>query len=448
MLDLSNFKGELIKKILTELGSMKKEKEKATSFISLKYDLPPVNLHRLLQFIHGNQVCYFKNKNGDEEYLAVGKIETFGNGELITLGKVLKENPEIKAFGGLRFSPTKEVSAEWQAFGEKTFFIPLIEWSKVQDEYFLKVNFPKNVLTDEETKAKFIFKLEDILGLDTSEASFLSAGSLKFSTQSDVPEKKIWNNNIDFCLKNFKDSDLKKIVLARKRVYLQVKGLSPIQLFLEISSEAKSSYSFYLQMDENNAFMSTTPEGLFHIEEKKLTIDAIAGTRPRGATPDEDYIEERDLKTSKKDLKEHRIVSREIHHNLMVLCHSIKTLCNEKILKLNHVQHLHTIFEGILNEDFNLDEILNGLHPTPAVGGSPKKMAMEMIESLETFDRGLYASPIGYLSYNKSEIAVGIRSALFNNSNLHVFGGAGIVPGSDGPKEWQETQSKMKSFLL
>jgi menaquinone-specific isochorismate synthase len=445
MLDLSNFKGDILKNILQELSGIKLED--APNYISITYDLPPVNIHRLLNFIHGNQFCYFKNKTGDEEYLAVGKIDDFGPKELNTLGKALKDNPEVKAFGGLRFS-TDEVGQEWKGFGEKTFFIPLIEWSRLQESHFLKVNFPKAILTSEETKAAFIFELEDLLGLDTTKPSFLSAGSLKYSEQLDVPEKDTWNKNIDFCLNNFKDSDLKKVVLARKKIYLQIKGLSPIQLFSEISNDAKNAYSFYLQMDGESAFMSTTPERLFHIEENKLTIDSIAGTRPRGKTPDEDYIEERELKTSKKDIDEHRIVSQEIHHNLMGFCHSIKTLCNEKILKLNHVQHLQTIFEGTLNEDFNLDEILYCLHPTPAVGGSPKKMAMELIEKLENFDRGLYASPIGYLSYNKSEIAVGIRSALFNNSSLHVFGGAGIVPGSEGPKEWLETQSKMKNFII
>jgi len=446
MLDLSNFKGDLLKRFLEEINGI--DQSKAPKYLSLKYNLPPVNIARLLNFVDGGPISYFKNKNGDEEFLALGKIDTFGNNDLKALGEILKMNPEIKAFGGLRFCQDQEVGSEWEAFGNKTFFIPLIEWSREKEEHSLKVNFPKEILTNPDKKAEFVFELESLLILETNSPSFLSARSLKYSQQMNVPEKDTWNKNIDFCLKNFEESSLKKIVLARKKVYFGIKGLSPIQLFSEIASAAKSTYSFYLQMDPSNAFMSTSPERLFHIEKNKLSIDSIAGTRPRGLTPDEDYKEERELKTSKKDLEEHRIVSHEIHSNLMGFCHSIKTICNEKILKLNHVQHLQTVFEGILNEDFNLKEILNCLHPTPAVGGSPKKMAMELIKNLERFDRGLYASPIGYLSYNKSEIAVGIRSALFNKSNLHVFGGAGIVPGSEGPKEWIETQSKMKHFII
>ncbi|RLA62932.1 MAG: hypothetical protein DRQ88_08625 [Epsilonproteobacteria bacterium] len=446
MLDLSNLKGNLLKNLLSDINSV--DIQSAPTYLCFKYDLPPVNIHGLLNFIHGSPICYFKNKIGDEEFLALGKINDFGHQDLKILGDVLKENPKIKVFGGLRFNATNDVSEEWQAFGKKTLFIPIVEWSREKEKYYLKINLSKEILKNEEKKASFIFNLEEYLGLETTGPSFLSARSLKYNTQLNTPEKNTWNESIDFCLKSFDDSILKKIVLARKKVYLQVKGPSPIQLFSEISAETNSSYAFYLQMDPDNAFISTSPERLFHIEGNVLTIDSIAGTRPRGADTDEDYKQERELKTSKKDILEHRIVSQEIHNNLMRFCHSIKTLCNEKVLKLNHVQHLHTVFQGILEEDFNLDEILNGLHPTPAVGGSPKNLAMKLIDSLEKFDRGLYASPIGYLSYNKSEIAVGIRSALYNNSNLHVFGGAGIVPGSEGPKEWIETQSKMKNFII
>lgn len=446
MLDLSNFKGDLLKKLLNDINGI--DPKTAPAYLSLKYELPPVNIYRLLNFIHGNPVCYFKNKIGDEEFLAVGKTGEFGYNDLNTLGKHLKEGPEIKAFGGLRFSSTSNIGEEWKAFGEKTFFIPLIEWSRVKEKYFLKINFSKEILDNEEKKASLIFDLEGNLGLETTDPTFLSARSLKYSSQLDIPEKDIWNKNIDYCLNSFNDSELKKIVLARKKVYLTVNEISPITLFSEISEGASNSYSFYFQMDSDNAFMSTSPEGLFHIEDNILTIDSIAGTRPRGTNTDEDYKLERELKTSKKDVEEHRIVSKKIHSSLMKFCHSIKTLCNEKILKLKHVQHLQTIFQGTLEEDYNLGEILNYLHPTPAVGGSPKGLAMELISSLENFDRGLYASPVGYLSYKKSEIAVGIRSALYNDSNLHVFGGAGIVPGSEGPKEWVETQSKMKNFIL
>lgn len=91
--------------------------------------------------------------------------------------------------------------------------------------------------------------------------------------------------------------------------------------------------------------------------------------------------------------------------------------------------------------------MLNSLHPTPAVGGRPRKQALDLIKEIEQNKRGLYASPIGLFNSETSEFAVAIRSCLIRQNEMYLYGGCGIVKDSDSNKEWIETQTKMKNFL-
>ena len=185
---------------------------------------------------------------------------------------------------------------------------------------------------------------------------------------------------------------------------------------------------------------------LFLLEKGKIFVDALAGTRPTDPDPAKDLDYERELLNSKKDAYEHMIVCKMILEKLNEFSKNVYMTKNMEIMKLSHVQHLQSEFEGELEKNFHLKKILNELHPPPAVGGSPSHKAKSFIASHEPFERGLYASPIGVISKTYTEFAVGIRSALIDHKQLHLFGGAGIVLGSSPEKEWDETQSKMKSF--
>jgi menaquinone-specific isochorismate synthase len=93
-----------------------------------------------------------------------------------------------------------------------------------------------------------------------------------------------------------------------------------------------------------------------------------------------------------------------------------------------------------------LIDILHRLHPTPAVGGMPPGLSRALIQRLEPFGRGWFGAPVGWMTKDAAEFAVGIRSALVRGNELHLFGGAGIVIGSDAGMEWQETVHKMENF--
>jgi menaquinone-specific isochorismate synthase len=124
------------------------------------------------------------------------------------------------------------------------------------------------------------------------------------------------------------------------------------------------------------------------------------------------------------------------------LCRETSRVGDTSVMKLSQLQHLWTPITGILKEGIGDDRLLDILHPTPAMGGTPRREAMEMIRRLEPFDRGLYAAPWGFGSSAGIEYAVTIRSALVVDDVVSVFAGAGIVAGSDPDQEWRELDSK------
>ena len=131
---------------------------------------------------------------------------------------------------------------------------------------------------------------------------------------------------------------------------------------------------------------------------------------------------------------------------LSEFCSSISRDRTIEVLKLRHCQHLLCKVGGQLNQSDCDAEVIAKLHPTPAVGGTPKEEALHWINELEDFDRGWYAAPVGWISHDAVEFAVAIRSALVQGDTVSVYTGAGIVPGSKPKSEWNEIENKMSEF--
>ena len=130
-----------------------------------------------------------------------------------------------------------------------------------------------------------------------------------------------------------------------------------------------------------------------------------------------------------------------------VFCTSFNREKCPKILTLSNGHHLITKFQGQLKDGINDEDILQFLHPTPALGGAPRKQAMAIIRKLEGFSRGWYGAPVGYVGLDWAEFVVGIRSGLARGKKLSIFAGAGIVQGSQAAGEWDEVENKISNFI-
>ncbi len=173
----------------------------------------------------------------------------------------------------------------------------------------------------------------------------------------------------------------------------------------------------------------------------------MAGTGPRGATEGDDRVLSDELLHSEKDQREHEYVRQSIKEALTDLTRILHVDTTASDMKLSVGRHLVSRVEGILRDGVDAFHLLESLHPTPAVGGYPYREAIDVIGHLESFDRGWYAGPVGWISSDASEFAVGIRSGRVHRRRLDLFSGAGIVCGSDPVREWNEVEQKIGDFL-
>lgn len=197
----------------------------------------------------------------------------------------------------------------------------------------------------------------------------------------------------------------------------------------------------------NSQFISQTPEQLCQIEDGKLYTNAIAGTILR--TEDESKNDELkdELLNDSKNQFEHRYVVDSIIHDIQSFTKQIEYDKKPTILTNKHLYHLYTKIQADLLSE-NVLEIVNQLHPTPALGGFPKVEAIKFIEHEEFGTRGFYGAPLGYIDLeNNGEFVVSIRSMLVNNHTATLYSGCGIVKDSEAISEFEETDLKFKPML-
>jgi len=248
-------------------------------------------------------------------------------------------------------------------------------------------------------------------------------------------------------LERIATGELRKIVLARAQELAADRALHPLRMLNALRQRFPECYSFSFTQGRGPSFIGASPERLVRVSKGALETEALAGSMRRGATASEDAALARALLHSEKDRREQREVLDDIVARLAPLGLHPEPAPQPQIRRLANVQHLHTPIRAVLPDGVRLLEILAAMHPTPAVGGSPRDAAMAHIRPLEGFPRGLYAGALGWLNARGGgEFFVGIRSALIDGAHAKIFAGAGIVAGSTPEKEFAETELKFKAM--
>jgi menaquinone-specific isochorismate synthase len=240
---------------------------------------------------------------------------------------------------------------------------------------------------------------------------------------------------------------LDKVVLGR---VLDVTAPQPFHVVGSLQAlrgRYPDCYIFSTSCHGDQTFLGASPERLLQVSNGQLQTEALAGSAPRGQTDAEDLRFATQLLHSAKEAREHQLVIDFILQRLDQL--GIATQVSlPRLLQLSNIQHRHTPIQGQVPAAVHVLDILAALHPTPAVAGFPRELACEQIRRYESFERGLFAAPIGWVdAQGNGEFAVGIRSALLQGNQARLFAGAGIVAGSDPAKELSEVQLKLQALL-
>ncbi len=241
--------------------------------------------------------------------------------------------------------------------------------------------------------------------------------------------------------------DVMQVVLSQRMT--KPFHASPLALYRTLRSLNPSPYMFYFDFEDYHV-VGASPEILVRLEGDRVTVRPIAGTRKRGASPEEDAALAADLLSDEKELAEHTQLL-DLGRNdcgRVAKIGSVKLTERMLIERYSHVMHIVSNVEGRLEAGLDALDVLKATFPAGTVSGAPKVRAMEIIDELEPVKRGIYAGSVGYLGFNGDmDLAIAIRTAVLKDGKLHVQAGAGIVADSDPDAEWQETQNKARAVL-
>jgi isochorismate synthase len=193
-------------------------------------------------------------------------------------------------------------------------------------------------------------------------------------------------------------------------------------------------------------FVGASPEELVRLCGGQVRTVALAGTARRLAEEAADAAAARTLLSNEKDREEHRLVAQALRESLAPLSTELQGNEAPQVASFADVHHLRTEFQATLKEGASLFDLLEGLHPTPAVGGLPNREALEWIQAHELRDRGWYAAPVGWVdARGEGVFVVAIRSALVRGDRATAFAGCGLVSASDPVQEWDEALAKIRT---
>ncbi len=242
--------------------------------------------------------------------------------------------------------------------------------------------------------------------------------------------------------------DIIQVVLSQ-RFQTQVNA-APFNIYRALRSINPSPYMFYLSFGDLK-LIGSSPEILVSCFGTKVVTRPLAGTRPRGQTPEEDEALERELLSDPKERAEHIMLVDLGRNDLGRVCKigTVKTTELMQIERYSHVMHIYSTVEGELDTSrYDVFDALRATFPAGTVTGAPKIRAMEIIEELEPTKRGPYAGSVGYFSFNGNmDMAITIRTIVLKGNTAFVQAGAGIVADSVPEREFQETVNKAKALL-
>ncbi|HZG61712.1 MAG TPA: isochorismate synthase [Anoxybacillus sp.] len=343
-------------------------------------------------------------------------------------------------FGGFSFDPLKAKTERWVNFPEAKMIIPMMVLSIVKGESSITITIPaKN--NEEELQ-----RIEQMLALLQQETIVPYEHNATCVKMFEI-EKDEWLTAVTKATSDIRNGELGKVVLAREARLLFEKRINPTIVLKRLREQQPFSYIFAFESG-SDCFLGASPEQLVKKDDDMCYSTCLAGSIRRGKTLKEDEELGNWLLQDSKNLYEHRFVVDMIKEAMLEVCDEVIIPDQPSLLKMRDIQHLYTPVKGFSRQPISLLSLVERLHPTPALGGTPRSKALQKIREIEPLDRGWYASPIGWLdAKGNGEFAVAIRSGLLQGNEASIFAGCGIVGDSDPLSEYEETKVKFKPML-
>ncbi|MBC8100020.1 MAG: isochorismate synthase [Armatimonadetes bacterium] len=419
----------------------------------------------LLDFLHAapanTQRIYWEHADDDLAFAGYGAAaEVFAAGDTRfetvrqALGTLFAnaqiESPSAfvqpRVFGGFAFQADFAPDGIWSAFPPAYFMLPRHLLTRHGANAWLTVNA---CVTTEAEAAAVRAELDALITQIAGLSSAVPAAHAISEAHISYPlEHTVWRDQINTATAHMKAGELDKVVLSRSCDVTFKTPIDPLQALGRLAQRYPETYRFLVEPLPGDAFFGATPELLVALQGRALATAALAGSAKRGAIAAEDDQLGAALFQNLKERYEHQLVVGALEDMLMPLARKLNVPEAPQLLKLSNIQHLYTPITGELNADTHVLQVVQRLHPTPAMGGYPRDVAVEMLRTVEPIARGWYAAPVGWIdATGDGMFAVAIRSAVSSGSQARLYAGAGIVAGSDPDREWDETGLKFRPML-
>lgn len=438
----------------------------------VSYSLPISDISAL-DFLHharGQERFFWEDVRDHITFAGFGaaaNLMAWGNGRyqsiqqqasaLFTNAVLLNNVPDRakpRLFGGFAFRDDFLPDNTWAAFHPAHFILPHYQFVQLGGKAWLTINalIP---LTDKpeqslpilrealEARREVLKEIQDSRFKNDDQSSTFNLKSLTYPMSQTT-----WATLINTARHDIATTELKKVVLARvcEAKFEQRIDIEAALTFL--NEQYADCYRFIFEPRPFHTFFGATPELLAKVEGTQLTTMSLAGSIRRSTDPLEDAELGQELLESAKDRHEHELVVMSILSRLAPLTSKLEISPQPGVYKLSNIQHLFTPIRATLNRAEGILPLVAVLHPTPALGGSPRELALDFISKNEPVPRGWYAAPVGWIDYKlDGAFAVAIRSAVAQERRAWLYAGAGIVADSVPEKEWQETDLKFKPML-
>lgn len=348
--------------------------------------------------------------------------------------------------GGFAFDADGPASPRWGAFGVSWMFVPRLAIASRGTDHRLSMSVMVSADSD---IAEMLDLWRTLRNAATTESHgdadrIVPAEPLVLSAPRSEAE---WSRLVDDAVTHIRRGEFEKVVLARAVDATASRCLDAGATLRQLRAGHPDAFVFGIWRGDR-VFVGASPERLASVDGRHVKASSLAGTARRGATDIDDDELAAQLVANPKERAEHAAVRDSLLEKLTSVCDEISAPREPSLLTLPHLHHLHTEVNGRLQEGCSLLDVVAMLHPTPAVGGTPRDAALAFIDANECLDRGWYAAPVGWLGREAGEFAVALRCALIAGDHATLYAGCGIVEGSDPTLEYAESQLKLNPIRL
>jgi isochorismate synthase len=364
------------------------------------------------------------------------------------------------AIGGFAFSPGTGAAPDGERLPDALLWVPSLQIRGTvpgpgEDERpgpaELRLNATLSHDSDPAQVAKELGYLAGLwLGQDTGpDPGIPRPPAERTCVSTEMPGAEDWKDLVRRATGRIREGAFEKVVLARE---LRVTASEPFDVPAAVDRlrRANPSTTVFALDHGEHTFLGATPEYLVRVEAGTVHALGLAGTVPRGVTPQQDEVLERELVQSPKIQHEHDVVVRMLLAALAGSCAEVTAETPPHVVKLANVQHLSTKVRGRLVADSanGILDFVDRLHPTPALGGHPREAALSWLSANEGLDRSWYAGVVGWADPSgQGQFAVAIRSALLDGRSASLYAGCGLVADSDPEAEYAETCAKLRPMM-